>query len=528
MTTLLKAYLRKTEDPLEMYEILLQEYYPTIIKASGKDFVTAILESGDLGTDKETIEAFKKLRDVKGKNKVGQWMHKDNPPFLLETIRDNDGYEEEARLNNLMKFRNLLEKERNWNPKKYGDLGKIISGLNVLIKKEENRLKGATKRKTTIFEEEQSGKSGEKVVNISQNLKDDLKILTKLETKLTKFDIYDFEGQLVYDKDIENPLKELIPDNKALKNLEDAARPDYYLKLLTKDEVTGKLEKVLNAEVRKEFEKELKRDFERLSKPSAKERFPLERFKRTAGYKEVLEEGHRGKTRQEKDIFSGYAKEQEKNFKPFKEEWIKENIDSLYTDGESVVRRLNDEGKALNNLKQKINEKLTAENSYQELDGKTVKKTLLDALLYAIEQERGVILERAEGNKRKFMSDYNALKHLFNEGGLREALELERVSIFIAPPIGTDEDQWKLLQNNVEEYLKQEFDNVQLFNRDSDSFGGQTLVKKAEFQFLEPAEGFNDEEFLKHFKNTFGDRVMAETEMTQLEEELEEIGGEEE
>ena len=45
--TLLKAHLRKTNSPLEMFEILLHEYYPTILKATGKTFVDAILDSGD-------------------------------------------------------------------------------------------------------------------------------------------------------------------------------------------------------------------------------------------------------------------------------------------------------------------------------------------------------------------------------------------------------------------------------------------------------------------------------------------------
>ena len=47
MTTLLKAHLRKTNNPLDMFEILLHEYYPTILKATGKTFVDAILDSGD-------------------------------------------------------------------------------------------------------------------------------------------------------------------------------------------------------------------------------------------------------------------------------------------------------------------------------------------------------------------------------------------------------------------------------------------------------------------------------------------------
>ena len=59
--TLLKAHLRKTNSPLEMFEILLNEYYPTILKATGKTFVDAILDSGDSEVfSKETLEAFQK------------------------------------------------------------------------------------------------------------------------------------------------------------------------------------------------------------------------------------------------------------------------------------------------------------------------------------------------------------------------------------------------------------------------------------------------------------------------------------
>ena len=65
--TLLKAHLRKTNNPLEMFEILLNEYYPTILKATGKTFVDATeLDSGDSEVfSKETLEAFQKLTGEK-------------------------------------------------------------------------------------------------------------------------------------------------------------------------------------------------------------------------------------------------------------------------------------------------------------------------------------------------------------------------------------------------------------------------------------------------------------------------------
>ena len=85
MTTLLKAHLRKTNNPLDMFEILLHEYYPTILKATGKTFVDAILDSGNSEVfSKETLRAFKKLAGLSKQTKVGRWMNKDSPPFLLD------------------------------------------------------------------------------------------------------------------------------------------------------------------------------------------------------------------------------------------------------------------------------------------------------------------------------------------------------------------------------------------------------------------------------------------------------------
>ena len=516
MTTLLKAWLRKTEDPLEMFEILLHEYYPTIIKATGKDFIDAIINSPDSEVfDKKTLEAFKKLGGLSKRTKVGNWMNKDNPPFLLETVKDSDGYEKEARKNNLMNFRNLLEKEQaslenpktkkkdKWDGSKYGDLERIITGLNKLIKVEDKRLGEADKRDIPIFEGE-STSSKEKVIAVDVKLNLSLQQLKKLGDRLRGVDLYDFEGQLIYDESIENPLKELIPDNKALNNLIAAGRPDYYLQPANVDEGGKSLDKL----IKKDFIKEQRKEFDKFSKPTKDDPFPLERFKGTD------------------DPFKSYLEEQEKNFEPFKEQWL-QNTDNLYTDGKAVIK-LRDEDKKLNDLKKGIHDTLMKEGKYQEMDGSEPTKTLLDALLYAIEQERGVVLESVKENKTRALKEYQALIHQLNEGELEQLLELDRVSIFVAPPMETEEDQWKLLQKNVEEYLKQEFDNVQLINRDSGMFGGKTLVKKAEFQFLEPVEEFNDEEFIKNFKNTFGDRLMVETEMTKLEAEIEELGGEEE
>ena len=519
MTTLLKAWLRKTEDPLEMFEILLHEYYPNIIKASGKDFINAIIGSPDSEVfDKKTLEAFTKLRGLSKRTKVGRWMNKDNPPFLLETVKDSDGYEKEARKNNLMNFRNLLEKEQaslenpktkkkdKWDGSKYGDLERIITGLNNLIKIEDKRLREEDKRNISMFEGE-STSSKEKVIAIDVKLDLNLKELQELSTRLKGVDYYDFEGQLVYDEAIENPLKKLIPDNKALNNLIEAGRPDYYLQKFKFNE-EGRTKSSLNKLVREDFIKEQRKEFDKFSKPTKDDPFPLERFKGTGG------------------SFESYLEEQEDNFEPYKEKWMKDAGDSLYTDGQEVIK-LKEEDKKLNNLKKKIHDTLMRQGKYPEMDGSEPTKTLLDALLYSIEQERGVVLESVKENKTKALKDYRGLIQQLNEGELQQLLELDRVSIFIAPPAETEEDKWKLLQKNVEEYLKQEFDNVQLINRDSASFGGKTLVKKAEFQFLEPVEEFNDEEFIKDFKNTFGDRLMVETELTQLEREMEEEGGKE-
>ena len=67
----------------------------------------------------------------------------------------------------------LLEAEKNWDGSKWGSLTKITNGLDKLIKKEEDRLKGAKKKKTGQFQGEGQA-SKEKVVSVDSNLKKDM------------------------------------------------------------------------------------------------------------------------------------------------------------------------------------------------------------------------------------------------------------------------------------------------------------------------------------------------------------------
>ena len=339
MTTLLKAHLRKTNNPLDMFEILLHEYYPTILKATGKTFVDAILDSGDSEVfSKETLTAFKKLAGASKRTKVGRWMNKDSPPFLLDTIKDNHGYEEEARRNNLINFRNLLEKETKWDASKYGDLKKIIAGLNQLISIEDKRLQEKTPRDVGMFEAERSA-SKEKVVEVDKELDKDLQDLQKLSKLLTKVDMVDFEGKLVYESEVEDPLLDLIPNNKAIEKLEEAAKPSYYFKPLNVKEANSSQKSSLNKLIRDDFEKEIKSEFEKLKR----EKFGLERLS------------------QKTKPFEEYREERSKDFKSFQKNWLDSNYeqvgvnaeDKLYTN-DSEVKLFSKNNMKVNDLKEKI------------------------------------------------------------------------------------------------------------------------------------------------------------------------------
>ena len=459
MTTLLKAHLRKTNNPLDMFEILLHEYYPTILKATGKTFVDAILDSGDSEVfSKETLTAFKKLAGASKRTKVGRWMNKDNPPFLLETVRENDGYEEESREQNLINFRNLLEKETKWDASKYGDLKKIIAGLNQLISIEDKRLQEKTPRDVGMFEAERSA-SKEKVVEVDKELDKDLEDLQKLSGLLTKVDMVDFEGKLVYESEVEDPLLALIPNNKAIEKLEEAAKPSYYFKPLNVKEANSSQKSSLNKLIRDDFEKNwLDSNYEQ----------------------------------------AGVNAE-----------------DKLYTN-DSEVKLFSKNNMKVNDLKEKIHNTLTAKKKYPRLDGSRPSVTLLDALLYAIEQKRGVVLERSKENRKKFLNDYRALVRELQEGELMALLQLDRIPVRVT--LANSNLDWEEEKTNIKNYLNQEFDNVR-YLKAAERLDG--ILPTGIFDFTEPLEGFDDNEFLSNFRNTFGDKIIVSTDKTELEEQVE-------
>ena len=501
MTTLLKAHLRKTNNPLDMFEILLHEYYPTILKATGKTFVDAILDSGDSEVfSKETLTAFKKLAGASKRTKVGRWMNKDNPPFLLETVRENDGYEEESREQNLINFRNLLEKETKWDASKYGDLKKIIAGLNQLISIEDKRLQGKTPRSVGMFEAERSA-SKEKVVEVDKELDKDLKDLQKLSGLLTKVDLLDFEGKLVYESEVEDPLLALIPNNKAIEKLEEAAKPSYYFKPLNVKEANRSQNSSLNKLIRDDFEKEIKSEFEKLKR----EKFGLERLS------------------QKTKPFEEYREERSKDFKSFKKNWLDSNYEQvgvntenkLYTD-DSEVKLFSKNNMKVNDLKEEIHNTLTAKKKYPRLDGSRPSVTLLDALLYAIEQKRGVVLERSKENRKKFLNDYRALVRELQEGELMALLQLQRIPVRVT--LANNNLDWEEEKTNIKNYLNQEFDNVR-YLKAAERLDG--ILPTGIFDFTEPLEGFDDNEFLDNFRNTFGNKVIVSTDRTELEGQME-------
>tara|TARA_R110002020_G_scaffold10112_2_gene39217 strand:- start:2321 stop:4192 length:1872 start_codon:yes stop_codon:yes gene_type:complete len=606
MSTLLKAHLRKTEDPLEMFEILLREYYPTILKATGTDFIDAILADKSskkfLGGFKDgTLKAFQKLKKVSEESltrikdfdkdemegEFPDFMNRDvlmgepdvmvsgkpkkrgkkrtqrrtgeeevrmerGKPIGASTIKDpkipkptgpkwlsqlkrketqkefqarlkrwernkaktleprgefrsgETGYEEPYRLNNLIKFKNLLEAEKNWDGSKWGSLTKITNGLDKLIKKEEDRLKGAKKKKTGQFQGEGQA-SKEKVVSVDSNLKKDKKILEKLSTKLKNVNIFDLEGQLAFDKDIEDPILELIPNAKALKKLEDASLPSYYLKPLNIGSMNKNETESVNELVREEFSKELDRDYGDLSRPSKDDPFPLESLY-------VL-------PRRGEDPERAYISERQKDFEPFKEMWLERNGDELFTNSERVAFLSSKEDKDLNELKKEIHEVLTKEQGYMEMSGKKVKKTLLDALIYTKEQKTGVVIERIQEDRNSLNNEFNALKTALNEGTLRDLLELSRIN-FMIEPISKDKktkitlDDWQSLQNDVKNYLDNEFKEVRITEKNQAPIEDDFMIKQASVKFIEPIDGFDKNEFTTNFENTFSGRVNIKSKIT--------------
>tara|TARA_R100000152_G_C6769711_1_gene195652 strand:+ start:97 stop:1935 length:1839 start_codon:yes stop_codon:yes gene_type:complete len=588
MTTLLKANLRKTDDPLEMFEILLHEYYPTILKATGAQFIDAILADQDTraqlrGFSKETLEAFKKLQKASEESltrfkdfdkdemegEFPEFMHRDilmgEPDVMVSgkpkkrgkgrskrrrgeeevrmergktigesTIKDpkipkptkrkwlsqlkrretekefqsrlkrwerrhktieprgkfrsgETGYEEPYRLNNLLKFKNLLEAEKNWDGSKWGQLSKIIDGLKGLITREENRLAGAKKKKTGKYQGEGQA-SKEKVIQADKNLKRDFEILKKLRTRLQKVNIFDVEGQIVFDKDVEDPIFELLPNPKAIEDLEKATLPNYYFKPLNIKKMTADEKEIVDKKIDEDFKKEVEIDFRR-SGVSWDELGVETRSK-------YLE------TRKEKD------------FKQFKKQWLDPNYEEygvtkrqpLYTNSIKVTS-LNAEDMAINKIKKEIHDILTKEQPYTELTGEQKRKTLFEALLYAREQKTGVIVERIKEDREALGKEYNALKLAFKEGKLLDLLARSKVKFSIGPvKAEIPMDEWASLKDNVKNYLNNEFSKVRVIPKDQ-TLGDKVILKEADIEFLEPKEGFNKSEFKSNFENTFGGRV---------------------
>ena len=588
MTTLLKANLRKTDDPLEMFEILLHEYYPTILKATGAQFIDAILADQDTraqlrGFSKETLEAFKKLQKASEESltrfkdfdkdemegEFPEFMHRDilmgEPDVMVSgkpkkrgkgrskrrrgeeelrmergktigesTIKDpkipkptkrkwlsqlkrretekefqsrlkrwerrhktieprgefrsgETGYEEPYRLNNLLKFKDLLEAEKNWDGSKWGQLSKIIDGLDGLIIKEKDRLAGAKKEKTGQYQGEGQA-SKEKVIQADKNLKRDLKILKKLRTKLQRVNIFDVEGQIVFDKDVEDPIFELLPNPKAIEDLEKATLPNYYFKPLNIKKMTPDEKEIVNKKINEDFKKEVEIDFRR-SGVSWDELGVETRSK-------YLE------TRKEKD------------FKQFKKQWLDPNYEEygvtkrqpLYTNSIKVTS-LNAEDMAINKIKKEIHDLLTKEQLYTELTGEQKRKTLFEALLYAREQKTGVIVERIKEDREALGKEYNALKLAFKEGKLLDLLARSKIKFSIGPvKAEIPMDEWASLKDNVKNYLNNEFGRVRVIPKD-ETLGDKVILKEADIEFLEPKEGFNKSEFKGNFENTFGGRV---------------------
>ena len=589
--TLLKANLRKTNDPLEMFEILLHEYYPTILKATGAQFIDAILADQDTraqlkGFSTETLEAFKKLQKASEESltrfkdfdkdemegEFPDFMHKDilmgepdtgvsvpskkrgkqytkrklgeeevrmerGKTIGASTIKDpkipkptkrkwlsqlkrretekefqsrlkrweqkhktveskikvrsgETGYEEPYRLNNLIKFKNLLESEKNWDGSKWGQLSKIIDGLDGLITKEKDRLAGAKKKKTGQLEGEGQA-SKEKVIQADANLKRDLKILKKLRTKLQKVSIFDVEGQIVFDKDVEDPIFELLPNPKAIKDLEKATLPSYYFKPLNIKKMTSDEKEIVNKKIDEDFKKEIEMDFKR----SGWGFEDLDRFESRSKSKYL-------ETRKKRD------------FKQFKKQWLDPNYEEygvtkkepLYTNSIKVTS-LNAQDMTINEIKKEVHNLLTKEQPYTELTGERKRKTLFEALLYAREQKTGVIVERIKEDREALGKEYNALKRAFKEGKLLDLLARSKIKFSIGPvkaeiPI----DEWASLKDNVKNYLNNEFGGVRVIPKD-ETLGDKVILKEADIEFLEPKEGFNKSEFKSNFENTFGGRV---------------------
>ena len=65
--------------------------------------------------------------------------------------------------------------------------------------------------------------------------------------------------------------------------------------------------------------------------------------------------------------------------------------------------------------------------------------------------------------------------------------------------------------------MNQEFDNVR-YLKAAERLDG--ILPTGIFDFTEPLEGFDDNEFISDFRNTFGDKIIVSTDKTELEEQV--------
>ena len=126
------------------------------------------------------------------------------------------------------------------------------------------------------------------------------------------------------------------------------------------------------------------------------------------------------------------------------------------------------------------------------------------------------MLERSKENRKKFLNDYRALVRELQEGELMALLQLQRIPVRVT--LANSNLDWEEEKTNIKNYLNQEFDNVR-YLKAAERLDG--ILPTGIFDFTEPLEGFDDNEFLSNFRNTFGDKIIVSTDKTELEEQVE-------
>ena len=95
-------------------------------------------------------------------------------------------------------------------------------------------------------------------------------------------------------------------------------------------------------------------------------------------------------------------------------------------------------------------------------------------------------------------------------------LQLQRIPVRVT--LANNNLDWEEEKTNIKNYLNQEFDNVR-YLKAAERLDG--ILPTGIFDFTEPLEGFDDNEFLDNFRNTFGNKVIVSTDRTELEEQVE-------